>query len=100
MTIKIKVHEAYRKIVSIADADLIGKKFVEGKIQLDVKESFYNGEEMSENKAMEIIKSANADDATFNIVGNESIKLAIKAGIISKEGIIRVQGIPYALGLI
>ena len=79
---------------------MIGKKFVEGKIQLDVKESFYNGEEMSENKAMEIIKSANADDATFNIVGNESIKLAIKAGIISKEGIIRVQGIPYALGLI
>ena len=98
--IKIKIHAAYRKIIAIADSDLIGKRFEEGNLQLDIKESFYNGDEMDEKKAIDMIKSAVTDDATFNIVGKDSVKTAIKAGIISKEGVIKIQGIPHALGLI
>jgi len=100
MTIKIKIHEAYRNIVSVADADLIGKKFVDGNLQMDVKESFYNGHEVDESKAIRMMKAAAADDATFNIVGEKSVQAAIKAGIIDKKGIIKIKGIPHALGLI
>jgi hypothetical protein len=98
--IKIKIHEAYRKIVAVCDSELIGKKFVEGKLQLDLKESFYNGEEVDESKAVRMLKEALADDATFNIAGEKAIQAAIKAGIIDKKGIIRIQNIPYALSLI
>ncbi len=100
MAIRIKVHEAYRKIVAISDPELLGKKFVEGNLQLDLKESFYGGEELSEREATEIIKCAKADDAVFNIVGEKSINLSIDIGIIGPEGLIRVQGIPHALGLL
>jgi len=100
MTIKIRIHEAYRKIVSVADADLIGKKFIEGKLQLDIKESFYDGKEVDESKAIRIMKAENSEDSTFNIVGEKSVNAAIKAGIIDKKGIIKVKGIPHALGLI
>ena len=100
--IKIKIHEAYRKIVAVADAKLIGKKFVDEKrnIQLDIKESFYDGDAVEEPKAIKIMKAAAADDSTFSIVGEQSIQAALKAGIIEKKGLIKIQGIPHALGLL
>ena len=100
--LKIKIHNAYRNIVAVCDSDLLGKKFVEEKtgMQIDVKESFYNGEEISEEKAVRIMKMANSDDATFNIVGKRAIECALKAGLIDKKGIIKIKGIPHALGLL
>jgi hypothetical protein len=40
------------------------------------------------------------EDATFNIIGQKSINTAIKAGIISKQEVGKIQGIPFALILI
>jgi len=99
MSILIKVHESYRKIVAVSDSDLIGKQFIEGKLQLDIRESFYKGSEFNEEKAIEIMKSGAYDDATFNIVGKESINAALKARIIDKKGIIKIKGIPHAMSL-
>lgn len=100
--ISIKVHNAYRRIVAISDADLIDKKFVEDNRQLDLNKDFYEGDKVSEEKAIEIIKIEDAEDATFNIVGEKSIQAAIKAGIIKEEegAIIKIQNIPHALGLL
>ena len=99
--IKIKFHEAYRKIVAVCDSDLVGKKFTEGKLQLDIKESFYSGDEVKDEKeALELLRCAQVDDATFNFVGKKSIEIGLKAGVIGKEGIIKVQGIPHAMGLL
>lgn len=96
------MHSAYRNIVSLADAELIGRKFIDEKanMQLDLKESFYDGDAVDEIKAIRLLKSASLDDATFNIVGERSVDAALKAGIIDKKGIIRIKGIPHALGLI
>ena len=95
----IKIHEAYRKIVAIADTDLIGKSFSEGIKQIEIKPSFFQGEEKSKKEAIKILKDMEKEDATFNIVGKEAIETALEARIISKNGIIKIQGIPIALGL-
>ena len=102
MTLKLKIHNAYRNIVAVCDSELLGKKFVDEniKMQLDVKESFYNGEEISEEKAAKIMRAACSDDANFNIVGKRAIEIALNAGIIDKKGIIKIKGIPHALGLL
>ncbi|MFC1685877.1 DUF424 family protein [Nanoarchaeota archaeon] len=99
--LRVKVHRAYRKIVAISDSELLGKKFVENNMQLDINKEFYGGDELEEEKALEIIKIEDADDATFNIVGEKSIQAAVKAGIIKDEkgSILKIQGIPHALGL-
>lgn len=39
------------------------------------------------------------EDATFNIVGKESIEAALEARIISKAGIFLIDNVPIALGL-
>lgn len=102
MKVRIKVHNAYRKIVAISDVDLLGKKFIEGNRQIDVDKNFYDGEEVEEDRAMEIIRAENYDDSTFNIVGDYSVKLAIKMGLIedNQKSILKIKGVPLALGLL
>lgn len=98
--IKVKLHAAYRTVVAICDSDLLGKKFEEGKRQLDVRESFYNGEEMSHKDLLDLIKHQIAEDATFNIVGPKACAAAEEAGIISEETIMKIQGVPFSLVLL
>lgn len=96
----VNIIRTYRDVVAICDKELIGKKFYEGKFQLDVKENFYKGEEMDEEKTIQILKNMKREDATFNIVGEKSVKAAIKAEVIDKDAIGEIENIPFALVLI
>jgi len=96
----VNVIKSYRDVIAICDEELLGKKFEEGKFQLDIKESFFRGKESSEEEVLEIIKKMQVEDSTFNIVGEKSIQVALNAGIISKEGIGKIANIPFALVLV
>ena len=93
----IKIHRSYRAVVAICDFDILGKKFEEGKKQLDVRENFYKGEEVNVEKAIELMKKQRREDSTFNIVGNLAVKTALEGGIIDEENIGEVAGIKFAL---
>lgn len=97
--IYIKVHHSYRKVVAVCDEELIGKKFEEGQMQLEVKENFFKGELVNEEEATVLLRKHQADDSTFNIIGDSSVETAAKAGIISKKNIGRIGGIAFALVL-
>ena len=45
------------------------------------------------------MQNFNAEDATFNIVGNKSIETALEAGIIEQHGVMKIDNVPIALGL-
>ena len=96
----LKIHKSYRDVVALCDSDLIGKRFEEGKFQLDIKESFYKGEEIPEEKAILILKKMSRNDATFNIIGKDSVQTAIKAGIIDEDAVEEIQGVQFALSLL
>jgi len=96
----VKIHKTYRDVIAICDSDLLGKKFEQGNLQLDVKESFYKGEEKTKQEVIQIMQDLSREDSTFNIVGEESVNCALETGIISKDGIKKVQGIPFALVLL
>jgi hypothetical protein len=99
----VNIIEAYRNVVAIADDELVGRQFYEGKKQLDIKESFYKGESaesLSKEEVIGIILDMTREDATFNIVGEKSIACAIEAGIITKEGVLTIDGIPYGMVLL
>jgi hypothetical protein len=100
MAVLIKIHENYRKVVAVCDPELLGKKFEEGKLQLNVNDFFYSGKEYDEGKALKILGNAKQDDACFNFVGKISVDLGIKLGIIDKNCVLKIQGIPHALSLL
>ena len=96
----VKIHKSYREVVAICDSELIGKKFEEGIAQLEINENFFKGKEKTEKEVIDLMLDAGEGDATFNIVGKKAVEAALKAGIIAKEGIKKVQGIPFSLGLL
>lgn len=95
-----RLHKSYRNVLAVCDKELLGKKFEEGKRQLDVRESFYNENELSYEQVVEMMKDNLIEDATFNIVGEKSVNAAVEAGIINPESTKSVQGIPFILVLL
>ena len=95
----LKIHQSYRNVVAVCDSELIGKKFEEGDFQIEAKESFFKGEDVPESQAIFIMRKMSTEDATFNIIGEESVNASIKAGIISEKNINEIRGIPFALVL-
>jgi hypothetical protein len=89
----VKIHISQNaKVVTICDECLIGKKFEEKDLQLNVSEKFYKGEKKSEKEVVEILKQ----EDNINIVGEKSINLALKSNIISKDCIKKIKNIPFA----
>jgi len=96
----IKIHKSYRVVVAICDSNLKDKKFEQENKQLDLTSQFYQGEEKTEQETIDLMKDMAKEDATFNIVGKQSVECAKKAGIITEEGIKTIHEIPYALVLL
>jgi uncharacterized protein len=96
----IKLHKSYRDVVAVCDSNLMGKKFEEGIKQLDCRESFYQGKEYDMESAVHFLQLQAAEDATFNIIGPNAIKASLEAGIIKESGVMKVDGVPFALVLL
>ncbi len=93
----VRIHKKDGKtIVAACDTELLGKKFEENDIQLDLSSEFYNGTEIGEKEAGDLIR--NADHV--NLVGNKSVELGIKEGIIDKSKIKVIRKIPHAQAVI
>ena len=89
----VKIHEYKNsKIVAICDEDIIGKKIVDKEKCLDISERYYKGKRKNELSVVKFMEEAN----NLNLVGKKTIAVALKHGIISKEGIIKIKNIPHA----
>ncbi len=93
-----------RDVVAICDSELIEQCFEQEQMQLWVKENFYKSkpeqEPASKQEIIEVMKDMKIEDATFNIVGEKSVALALELGLISEEEISEIQGIKFALVLL
>lgn len=95
--IYIKVHKTENgDIIAMCDSSLIDKVLVQGEVEINIRDysEFYKGELVSEAKAKSMIKPERLYSA--NIIGNESVEVAIKSHIISRENVKRVEKVPYA----
>ncbi len=98
----VKIHKATRYVVAICDTELYGKKYLDsdGLRQIDLTTKFFQGEEQTQEEVKNIIIDYAREDASFNIVGETSCKIALEAGLIDKDGITEIANIPTALTLL
>ncbi|MCK4405061.1 MAG: DUF424 family protein [Hadesarchaea archaeon] len=78
-------------LVIVCDSELLGKKLKQGKLRLDVKESFYRGTEANIKECIAALRKATIANLVGSIVGH-----AVKAGIIERENVLRIQNVPHA----
>jgi len=96
MIVKLHKTNDNKKIVAVCDSNLIGKKFEEKNLQLDLTSDFYSGEEKPE----EVITKMFYDCYMINLVGKNSVNLALKHGIISENNIVYIKKIPHAQAIL
>lgn len=96
----INVHESYRWVVAVCDKEIFGRKLKSGDKVLDVSVNFFKGKSFNEESAKEEILRCRDEDATFNFVGENSVRLAKEAGLVLDEGVMQIEGIPFALVLL
>ena len=91
--ISIKIYKRGNDLlIGACDEKLLGKKFEEGKFQIDVKKEFYDGKKIS----AEALKKYLEDATIANLVGKETVKCAIEIGLIDPDCVIKIKGVPHA----
>ena len=80
-------------MVNMCDAELIGKDIFDGKLKIHISESYYGKQLVDEEDAISYLKSA----SIMNLVGSETISLAIDLGIGSESGVKIISDIPFLI---
>ena len=94
MQFSVRVSD-YQKntMVNMCDAELIGKDVVDGELKIHISESYYGKQFVDKDEAISFLKSA----SIMNLVGKETISLAIDLGIGSESGIKILSDIPFLI---
>ena len=79
-------------LLIITDENILNQYFEEGKLQLDLKRKFYQGEQKSKKEVVLLIKRAQH----IHFTGKAAVALAIELDLIISEKILYVQGVPHA----
>ncbi|MHA2392967.1 MAG: DUF424 domain-containing protein [Promethearchaeota archaeon] len=94
MKVYIKVHIRNEcETIACCDEELLNRVFKEGNLRIEISNSFYGGELINLEDAIEILKRA----PFFNIVGENVIKKAIETKLLSREGVRSINGVPMAI---
>ncbi|KRO24727.1 MAG: hypothetical protein ABR53_06100, partial [Nitrosopumilus sp. BACL13 MAG-121220-bin23] len=70
-------------MLNMCDAELIGTDVVDGKLKIHISENYYGKKLVDKDEALSLLKST----SIMNLVGNETISLAIDLGIASESGV-------------
>ena len=80
-------------MVNMSDAELIGKNVIDGELKINISENYYGKQIVDRDEAISLLKSA----SIMNLVGKETISLAIELGIGSKDGVKIISDIPFLI---
>ena len=80
-------------ILNICDTDLLDKIVKDKKIEIKISSKYYNDKTIDEIEAEHLLQEC----TSANMVGEKTISLSLKLGIGSKNGIRRINGIPFLI---
>jgi len=92
-TFSVKRHASQGHVlIAVCDLELLGKTIEEGDLCLEVRESFYGGERVHEGILRRLLEMC----TMANLVGKRAVGLAIGMGLVDKDRVISIKGVPHA----
>ena len=88
-------HYQKNTMLNMCDAILLGKHLKEqdGPLNIHISPEYYGGDIINKEKAAQMLRSAHV----INIVGENSVNLAIHLGLGSRGGARIISGVPFLL---
>ena len=80
-------------MLNICDAELLGKKLIQDKFNMNISESYYGEKLVHKEEAKSLLQNS----SIINMVGKEIISLSIELGIGSETGIKTISDIPFLI---
>ncbi len=79
-------------LVAVCDSDIVGQKFVEEDLQIEIKENFYGEQEVEEDEVKKALQRA----TIANLSGKKAVKLAINHGVVEESNVLDIGGCWHA----
>jgi len=79
-------------LVAVCDRDALGETYESGDVSLTVDEEFYGGERVEAEDVVDSLARA----TVANIVGTESVELAIEHGFVEEANVLEVGSTLHA----
>src|SRR3989338_1477422 len=87
-----KKQSQFGLLVVITDADIIGKKFEEDRLQLDLTKKFYEGERKSKEEVKRIMLTARH----LHLTGKGAVSIGVEMELVDPKKIIFIDKVPHA----
>ena len=92
MVFSVKVTDYENKIMlNICDANLLGKKIVQGELIMNISEPYYGDRFVEQDEAETLLKRS----SIINMAGKETTELSIKLGVGSKNAVKLISDTPF-----
>lgn len=94
MKFSVRVSEYQKKsMLNICDADLLGKKIIQDELTMHISESYYGKRIVELDEAKTLLKNS----SIINMVGKDTISLAVELGIGSENGVKVISDVPFLI---
>ncbi len=82
----------YEIVLAVCDKELLDKTLKGDNIKIKVNEHFYKGNVIDEDGVVKLMNAATIG----NFIGEKIVNLAEKEGLVTKESILSIGGVPHA----
>jgi len=82
-----------QSMLNICDAELLGKKIVEGELTMHISENYYGERFVEKDEAESLLKNS----SIINMAGKETVSLALNLGIGSENAVKIVSDVPFLI---
>lgn len=94
MQFSVKITEYQKnKMLNICDFDLLGKDIIQDELKMNISRNYYGEKIVNMDEAENLLKTS----SIINMVGKDTISLAIELGIGSEKGVKTISGVPFLI---
>jgi hypothetical protein len=91
MALLVRIHKREgRTLVAVCDEKLLGARLEDADRQLDLRGDFFKGDRLPPDEIGDLVRNADM----LNLVGHEAVEIGINEGVVEKESVITIAGVP------
>ncbi|AFS83342.1 DUF424 domain-containing protein [Candidatus Nitrosopumilus sediminis] len=82
-----------QSMLNICDADILGKKIIEGELTMHISENYYGERFVEKDEAESLLKTS----SIINMAGKKTVTLSLKLGIGSEKAVKIISDVPFLI---